>query len=344
MKPTTIGVYLTMALLGGCGGGVVPHSEAAEAGTPIAVAGLPPVAANAAQSVFWTLYAGCSFPQIQFAAAPMERTSPTTNYSCSQRNGLGYTSGLRVDSLGHLWVLTFGKYGGNPASVKVFKLPLKASSRPLHTFVLTGSDGPDAMIFDPSGNLWTTSRGNKSILEYKGPFTKSRTLKPAFTLTNPCCDPSGIAFDQSGNLYASNFNSTGTNSIGVLAKPYTGTPYWLEGLTAPGGLAFDKNGNLYASTNGAHPAVVRYDSDDLKNGDAPSIVDSAGLPARSYEAAFAFTSNGSLYAANCGNESSAGIDVWPLSRKKFSSSLSPSVLYTNADVQQAGCAWGIAIK
>ncbi len=127
-------------------------------------------------------------------------------------------------------------------------------------------------------------------------------------------------------------------------RPYTGEPYFLNGLRSPGGLAFDKAGNLYASSNGSSPEVVRYDSNDLKSGDSPSVVDRAGLPASSYEAAFAFNSNGDLYAANCGNAGSAGIDVWPLSRMKFSAKLKPSALYTNSDIQEAGCAWGIAIK
>jgi hypothetical protein len=36
-------------------------------------------------------------------------------------------------------------------------------------------------------------------------------------------------------------------------------------------------------------------------------------------------------------------DVYPTSRKQFGAKLKPSLLYTNADIQGAGCAWGIAI-
>jgi hypothetical protein len=64
----------------------------------------------------------------------------------------------------------------------------------------------------------------------------------------------------------------------------------------------------------------------------------------SYEAAFGFTPNGDLYAANCGNSGSAGIHVYPTSTKHFSSVLAPSVEYTNADITGAGCAWSIAIR
>lgn len=339
MQAKTILPYLAIAALCGCAGGATGGSGV----SAVPVTGLfSPNAPGTTQSVYWTLFANCGYPQVQFARVPMGSKSATTNYYCSTENGLSYTSGLTIDRSGHLWVLTFGKSGANPGSVAEFKLPLQPTSRPLHTFVLSGSDGPDALAFDPAGNLWVTSPGNTSVIKYKGPFTKSRTLAAAFTLTDSCCKPFGIAFDKAARLYVSNFNSTGYGSIGILAKPYNGKPQALNGLTAPGGLAFDKDGNLYASTNGSTPALVRYNSDDLHNGDTPSIVDPAGMPAGSYEAAFAFTANGSLYAANCG--SSPGINVWPLSRKKFSSTLRPSVLYSNADVQQAGCAWGIAIK
>lgn len=304
------------------------------------------LAKKARHSVYWTLYASCQYPQLQFAGVPLNKKSKAKSYDCSKTNGLGYTSGLAVDSAGRLWMLSFnGKSGGKPAMVAVFKLPLKATSVEEYKFVLSGSDGPDALTFDSSGNLWVTSPGNSSVLEYAGPFNKSKTLSPALTLPGPASfDPSGIAIDKSGNVYVSDFNSTGTNSIDVLAPPYNGTPYGLNGLTKPGGLVFDKHGNLYAASNGSALAIVRYDSKDLNAGDTPSVVDSTGIPASSYEAAFAFTATGDLYAANCGDASSAGIDVWPLSQKQFSSSLAPSVIYSTADVTQIGCAWGIAVK
>ncbi len=352
MTLRTVAVILFAAALAGCSGAswAPPAPPAAGASVAPGAALAPPAALQPDRKkhhyVYWTLFASCNYPQVQFAKVPLKTTSNQTSYYCSKENGLGYTSGLGVDSKGRLWVISFnGKYGSKPSKVEVFKLPLRASSVPEYTFVLSGSNGCNALAFDPSGNLWVSSPGNGSVLEYKGPFTKSGTLNPALTVGVPSgYELYGLTFDKSGDLFASNFKSTGTDSIGVLAPPYTGNPYFLNGLTAPGGLAFDKHGNLYASSNASSVAVVRYDSNDLKSGDTPSIVDTTGIPASTYEAAFAFTAQGDLYAANCGNGSSAGVDVWPLSKKPFSSSLAPSVLYTNSDITQAGCAWGIAIK
>jgi len=340
MNIRTISLAIAVVLLSGCGGGFAPQPAS------VPDAAFPDAHHKAPQHVYWTLFASCSYPQVQFAKVPITSKSKHASYYCSKQNGLGYTSGLGVDSRGRLWVISFnGKYGPKPSKVEVFKLPLKSSSVPAYSFVLSGSNGCNALAFDPSGNLWVSSPGNSSILEYAGPFTKSGTLTPALTINVPSgYNMYSIAFDRSARLYAANNKSTGEDSIGILSAPYTGKPYFLKGLTSPGGLLFDKQGNLYASTNGATPAVVRYDVNDLKAGDKPSIVDSKGVPGGSFEAAFAFTAKGDLYAANCGSSSSTGIDVWPLSREKFSAKLAPSVLYTNADIQQAGCAWGIAIK
>lgn len=352
MPLRTVVLVLFAAALAGCSGASFgPPDSPAGAARVAPGAGLDALAVlqperKQRHDVYWTLFGSCSYPQVQFARVPLKSTSKATDYDCAKQNGLNYSSGLGIDSKGRLWVISFnGKDGPTPSKVDVFKLPLRASSAPEYTFVLSGSSGCDALAFDPSGNLWVSSPSNAAVLEYKGPFTKSGTLAPALTVGVPSgYETYGLAFDKSADLFASNVKSTGKDSIGVLKPPYTGEPYFLNGLSSAGGLVFDKHGNLYASSNGSTPAVVRYDSNDLKSGDTPSIVDATGIPATSYEAAFAFTSTGDLYAANCGSGSSAGIDVWRLSTKAFSSKLAPSVLYTNPDVTQAGCAWGIAIK
>ncbi len=351
MTLRTIALILFAAALTGCSGvswgPPAPPAAGASVGPGAALGAPAELQPDRAKRhyVYWSLFASCSYPQVQFAKVPLKATSTATSYNCSTKNGLSYTSGLAVDSSGRLWVISFSASGGTPSEVAVFKLPLKATSVQQYTFVLSGTNSADALAFDPSGNLWVASPGNTSVLEYTGPFTKSGMLAPAVSVAVPGTNPYGIAVDKSANVYVGDAKSAGSHSIGVFAPPYTKKPYFLNGLTGTGGLAFDKHGNLYASSNGSSTqAVVRYDSTNLKSGDTPSIVDTTGIPASTYEAAFAFTAQGDLYAANCGGSAADGIDVWPLSKKPFSSKLAPSVLYTNSDVTQAGCAWGIAIK
>ncbi len=296
------------------------------------------------QNVYWTLFADADYPQVQIAQVPLSKTSMASTINSTVRNNLLETSGVAFDTAGRFWILSYGQTNGDPTSALVFSLPVTARSAPLFTLVLSGTLDADALAFDPSGNLWVTSPGNQSVVEYTGPFTQSATLTPATTLTAGVNTPFAVAVDKKGNVYISNNGSTGSDSIAVMKPPYTGQPYFLNGLTAPGGLVFDAAGNLYASSNGSTPAVVRYNSNHLKSGDQPNVVDAAGLKATSYEASFAFTATGDLYAANCGNNNTAGIQVWPLGLKRFSAHLKPSVRYTNKKILRDGCAWGIAIQ
>jgi hypothetical protein len=345
-------VFVSTALLAACGGPAFVSGP----GAPVSLANpnLLTEDVTSHQRVYWTLFAGSAYPQVQIAAVPLHATSKTTSIFNNSNNSLLYSSGMHVDETGRLWILGFGVYRGDPGSVSVFTLPLRMTSTPKYTFVLSGTSDPDHLTFDQLGNLWVNSHGNNAVLEYTGPFTKSGTLRPKTTLTDGIISPSGIALDRTGNVYVSLSTSEGGHSIAVFKAPASNkTPFYLRGLDGPGGLIFDAKGNLYASSNGApdaainggpRAAIVRYDSGDLAKGDSPSISDSAGFPAGSYESDFALTKTGDLYYANCGSAGSVGVYVYPTSKKAFSSNLSPSVVYTNTYLQDVGCAWGIAIK
>jgi hypothetical protein len=334
------GVFLIAAVsLSSCASADIGPSSGSE--SPAAIQ----LAKNGTQHVYWTLYSSCKYPLVQFAKVPLKRTSKAKNYYCTKQNGLnGYSSGLYIDSLERTWLIYSGVGGGDPGSVAEFILPLASKLAPNYVFVLSGTDNPRHLTFDASGDLWVVSRDNSSVLEYTGPFNKSGTLSPAITLTNGIDTPSGIAFDTGGNLYVSNFASTGTNSIAVFSAPISASskPYFLDGLNTPGGLIFDKSGNLYASSNGgSSSAIVRYDSDDLSSGDTPSIVDSTGI-SDIYEAEFAFSASRDLYFANC--STFGAVYVYRTGRQPFSSSLAPSIDYTNSQIDSAACVWGIAFR
>lgn len=329
--------------LSGCGGAApLPQSPAGSSGNAETAA-----PAKTSPRVYWTLFASGSYPQVEFTNVPLTQQSTVTNVGSSSKNGLGYTSGMAVDAAGRLWILSYGDGGGTPTNALVFKLPLKATSVPLYTFVLSGTKAASALAFDPAGNLWVSSVTNHRFLKFAPPFKKSGTLKPAKAIKGGPFYSYSFTFDEKGTLYASIANSTGTDSIGVSKPPYgRKNSYFLNGLSSPGGVIFDRDGNLYASGTVAsgNVAIVRYNSDDLKSGDKPSIVDPAGLQPNAYVAAFAFTAKGDLYTANCGAPGTVGIFVYPISKKKFGAKLAPSVYYSNSYINEAGCAWGLAIE
>lgn len=293
------------------------------------------------QHVYWTLAAAIHYPQVQFAGMPLHYSSRPTDIFGEPRNKLLLTTGMSVDAAGRLWVMSYGPNDRN-APVGAFDLPMTQTSAPRYELILSGTYGARNFTLDAAGNIWAASRYNNTVFEYKGPFKKSGTIKPSFKLTAGLKNPLGLAFDAKGNLYVSNFGSSGTHSITVFKTPIKNAhPRFLNGLYTPGGLLFDKSGNLYGSTNGpSGSAIVRYDSDDLFNGAGPTIYDGAAIY-HVFGTNFAFSASGDLYVSNCGV--GAGILVYPLSHKSFSSSLAPSLDYTDYELY-GGCAWGLAIK
>jgi hypothetical protein len=298
-----------------------------------------------APTVFWTLDGASGVSEVQFANAPLRARSKVTTIDSNANNMLVFSSDMRFDAEGRMWIYTFGRYGGNPGSVYVFDLPLTKESRPRYEFVLQGTNGLSHMTFDAYGNLWVTGGTQccTAVLEYTGPFDKSGTLLPAITLTKGIRNPWGLAFDKSGNFYVSNSASDAKHSIAVFTAPISNRqPYFLTGLQRPGGVIFDAAGNLYASDNSTSlSAIVRYDSDHLEAGAQPDIVDRTGLHG-TYEENFAFTSGGDLYFSNCGTH--ASVYWYPTGKKPFTATLAPSLNYTNRNIDSVACVWGIAIK
>jgi hypothetical protein len=301
-----------------------------------------------AQTVYWDLFYSLNTHQLEFTGLPLTVNSTDTDLSGTSGNMLRCTAGMTFDSMGRLWILSYpqGCSAPFPAIAAVFTPPITASSTPALTFNFPGAGDIDHLVFDHLGNLWVSDDYNNAAYEFTGPFTSSRTLTTALTLTNGINRPSGIAVGPTGNVYVSNASSTGTNSIAAFQAPVsnTTTPTFLNGLSGPGGLIFDAAGNLYASNNpnsGGGWAIDRYNSNNLGSGATPSVVDSAGLPSGDYEADFAFDAAGNLYDSDCG--SNPGIRVYPTATMAFSSSLAPSVIYTNSSLTTVGCAWGIAI-
>ena len=110
MNSRCIALASSITLLTGCGGGFGPSP----ASPPVLPGSLLESAAKAKQLVYWTLYGGRSFPEVQHALVPLTAKSKARDIGGSTKNDLNYTSGMTVDSKGKLWILSFGHYGGNP--------------------------------------------------------------------------------------------------------------------------------------------------------------------------------------------------------------------------------------
>ncbi len=226
-------------------------------------------------------------------------TSPT---------GLCDPYGLAFDPTGNLWisdqgnnrVLEYPSYNlltGSPATIAIGQPSLYTGS-PNQQSVLNLNDlaGPFYAAFDSSGNLWVADTTNSRVLEFKPPFSTNEVASVVLgqpdmfgsaCTTSPTglCDPVGLAFDPTGNLWISDQGNnrvleylssnliTGDGAANVLGQPdlvtNNGCATTPTGLCEPDGLAFDPTGNLWISDYGR---VLEYLSSNLITGDGAANV------------------------------------------------------------------------
>jgi sugar lactone lactonase YvrE len=151
----------------------------------------------------------------------------------------------------------------------------------------TGLCRPAGLAFDSLGQLWVTDQLNSRVLEFTPPFSigESASLvigQPGFT-TGTCSGglggtptqsglclsfggvlSSGVAFDSSGNLWATDdfnsrmlefkppFSSGESASLVIGQSSFTTNTCSTtqSGLCGPSGLAFDSSGNLWVPDEG----------------------------------------------------------------------------------------------
>jgi sugar lactone lactonase YvrE len=154
-----------------------------------------------------------------------------------------------------------------------------------------GLSEPEFLTFDHSGDLWVSDYNNSFVAEYTPPFTTGENASlevgsPNFS-TSGCsatgaayvCNPNGIAFDPSGNLWVVD---SGNDSVVEFKAPFTaGESVSMavggesdgqvnaSNLDNPYGIAFDSSGNLWVA-DASDNRVVEYRA-PLTNGEPASL-------------------------------------------------------------------------
>ena len=172
-------------------------------------------------------------------------------------------------------------------------------------------DSPSGVAVDSHGNLWVSDSSHGRVLEYVPPFGQDSLFangmpathaigRPDLTSGGPCghpasvtdstlCEPLGIAFDPSGNLWVADMNdnrvlefkppfSTGMSASVVLGQPdlTTGAQCGLPGsatgstLCGPLAIASDQSGNLWLADSNNH-RVLEF-APPFSNGMTASMV------------------------------------------------------------------------
>jgi streptogramin lyase len=106
--------------------------------------------------------------------------------------------------------------------------------------------------------------------------------------------PSGVAFDQSGNLFAADATA---NLILKLTPAGSQSTFLGTGLNSPRGLAFDATGNLYIANSGTN-SILKV---------TPGGVSTTFTTGLSAPRGLAFDVLGNLYIANSGNNTIAKV-------------------------------------
>lgn len=149
-------------------------------------------------------------------------------------------------------------------------------------------NGALGIAFDPSGDLWVANNGTTTIFEFNASVlptaSGSVTLTPNITLSDDgkqsIQGPWALAFDSSGNLWASNASTTNTVvqfSKASLAASGSPTPTITlntaevsgnSSLDEPRGIAFDNTGELSVVSSAAPFGIGLYTSAQLAAGGA----------------------------------------------------------------------------
>jgi sugar lactone lactonase YvrE len=152
----------------------------------------------------------------------------TSGSSATTASGLGYPWAITFDSSGNLWVADSGN-----SRVLEFKTPFTSGmsaslvigqqnyTSGTSVTSASGFNGPVAIVFDSSDNLWVAEEANNRVLEFKTPLTTGMsaslvigqgdfTTAGSSTSQDGLYAPNGVAFDSASNLWVADRNNNRT--------------------------------------------------------------------------------------------------------------------------------------
>ncbi len=159
---------------------------------------------------------------------------------------------------------------------------------------------PDALAFDPSGDLWVGCESSGSTMpriEEYSPGDLVNNSPPTHVLDRlgQIIDPEGLAFDAHGDLWVAGGTvvaeyAANTLSANTLPTKIISTPSLIDG---PDSVAFDRSGNLWVA-NYNNRVIVKYPKDSLTSA-VPRPTAHVQMPGGASPFALAFAPNGNLW-------------------------------------------------
>jgi sugar lactone lactonase YvrE len=206
-----------------------------------------------------------------YAGVPGESTiwkfSPDGSRSASSASDIDSVSGLAFDHAGNLFITV-------PNYIAICRLTFYLG----HGYVLFTPPGstnytqanlsyPISPAFDSAGNIYVANNTNAAPLGFPPSpydntiekFASDFTYLGAFATGLNC--PSGIAFDNDGNLFVANSGTNGSLKNTIVKFTTNGFRSTFatasSGLSGPQGLAFDSTGNLYVA-NSLNGTILKF--------------------------------------------------------------------------------------
>jgi DNA-binding beta-propeller fold protein YncE len=159
-------------------------------------------------------------------------------------------------------------------------------------------------IFNKTGNLWVTNRGNQSVVEVDG-----NDVGHVLLMLQNIPDPNGIAIWQAGGLaYVSNRNQGTLSEIDLIGRRVRRTIALASPGSLPWGVAVDEgSGNVYVANYSSGSVACVQRSSGL-------VFEAAPLPLAAHlsynagaAAVFAVGRQGTVLRVSCGDSSPAAL-------------------------------------
>jgi hypothetical protein len=219
-----------------------------------------------------------------FGNGTISKVSTTDGSVSTFASGLSNPEGLAFDSSGRLYVAL--QSGGIDRISSVGNVSQFASN--------FGYDDMNGVAFDSSGNLYVAATGStnsayvSAILKLNSQGVLVNSWRWLFATSSGPLQPTGLAFDSTGNLFVTDYSGNALWSISPSGVPTKITPMSVNPL----GLAFDKQGNLFVG-NLSSWTIDKVTPSFAVSTFASGIDDPQGL---------AFDAAGNLYVANSPND------------------------------------------
>ncbi len=194
------------------------------------------------------------------------------------------------------------------ADVEIAPTAVIGNGRAIQATTLAGINGPLALAFDKSGNLFVANRDD-SISEFApGATTPTATL--AGVSATPAGGAQSMTIGPDGNLFRIN---SGNNTVSEYARGAISPTAILTGLNGPVALACDNAGDLF---------VVNSNANTVSEFVPGSLTPTATLTGLSNPDALVIDVNQNVYVANLGNNT---ISVFASGNTNPTSSLTGSI-------------------